>query len=123
MLHTWDMAEPTSVPELAKELGVKIPDVLRACGTLGLPVRRGAARLTSRQVQRLRRAHADGVVARREPRTRRGSLPRQAKPGALAQPDSTRVPAPFEELSCRVGVDDRQDNEVVTSTGLEAHTI
>lgn len=73
-----DMNEPRSVPELAKELGVKIPDVLRACASLNLPIRRGAARLTTQQVRRLRRAHEEGFLTRRKP----APIPPKSQPRA-----------------------------------------
>lgn len=59
------MTEHVFVPDIAREFGVKIADVLRTAERLGLPVKRGAARLTSLQVQQLRQAYKDGATRRR----------------------------------------------------------
>lgn len=61
------MADYLFVPDIAREFGVKIPDVLRTAQNLGLPIRRGAARLTPSQVRQLREAYKHGSTIRRPP--------------------------------------------------------
>lgn len=56
------MSEPSDLPALARELGVKSVHLLACARELGLPVRRVAAKLTKSQVEQLRRAHAAGQV-------------------------------------------------------------
>lgn len=60
-----NMAEHVFVPDIAREFGVKIADVLRTAERLSLPIRRGAARLTSLQAQQLRQAYKDGAPRQR----------------------------------------------------------
>lgn len=62
------MTHPIDVPGLARELGVKIVDILDCARELRLPVRRGAARLTVAQANRLREEWKAGRLTSRSSR-------------------------------------------------------
>jgi hypothetical protein len=62
------MTHPIDVPGLARELGVKIVDILDCARELRLPVQRGAARLTAAQANRLRQEWKAGRLTSRSNR-------------------------------------------------------
>lgn len=74
------MAHPTDVPALAKELGVRINDILDCAHEIGLPIRRGAARLTAAQANRLREEREAGRLTRRSSSSRPQYSPPPPKP-------------------------------------------